>query len=351
MLELIKKHKIRTILVLLLIVFDSFVISLALIKSNKEITTPGGLNKVESVIQIDNGISTAGSFNTIYVYSIDDATLLQTYIASLAPYNEVSDKISSVDLTKDELTQSGKIQKNQSIEGSLICAYNYANKYFDEDIKITYSFIGFIVYYYQVNQTAFQMGDIIYQVKVNETNKIVDYKNPQELAKTLNNIKPKDVIYFLRGEEEIPYEVEKEISSDNMNRFSAYAKYQIVEEETFPKYTLHKGNTLGPSGGLLQTLSVYSQITGIDLTYGKTICGTGTISVDGTVGAIGGISQKITTAIRNDADIFLCPSVHYEEAMETYYKTKGHEKMTVISVSTFEEAVSALMNLGENNDY
>ena len=351
MLELIKKCKIRTILVLLLIVFDSFVISLALIKSDKEITTPGGLNKVESVIQIENGINTAGSFNTIYVYSIDDASILQTYIASLAPYNEVSDKTSSVDLSKEELTQAGKIQKNQSIEGSLICAYNYANKYYDENIQISYSFIGFIVYYYEKNQTSFQMGDIIYQVYVKESDTLVDYKNPKILADSLNNIQVGDVIYFIRGEEKLPYEIKEDISSDNMNRFSAYAKYQIDEEITFPKYTLHKGNTLGPSGGLLQTLSVYSQITGIDLTNGKKICGTGTISVDGSVGRIGGISQKITTAIRNDADIFLCPSAHYEEAMKTYYKTKGHEKMIVISVSTFEEAVSALMKLGESNDY
>ena len=213
MLELIKKHKLRTVLIFLLIIFDSFVISIAFIKCNKDVTTPGGLNKVESIIEIENGLNTTGSFNTIYVYSMNDVSILQSYIASLAPYNEVSDRNTTIDLTRDEQTESGKIQKDQSIEGSLICAYNYANKKYDEKITISYSFIGFIVYYYQINQHTLQIGDIITKVSIKETNTSVDYNDPEKLADALNNIKLGDIIYFVRGEETIPYEIEEEISN------------------------------------------------------------------------------------------------------------------------------------------
>lgn len=351
MLDLIKKHKVKAVLILLLTIFDLVVITLSIVRTDKDVTTPGGLNEVEALIKIDNDFEYSGSFNTIYVYSVEHSSVLQTYIASLANYNEISDSSTDIDLTDKELRESGKIQKEQSIEASLICAYNYANKNFDENINISYEFKGFIVYYYQKEQKNFEIGDIINKVLIKETNEVVDLAEPEKLANAINNIKIGDTIYFLRGNKELSYVLDENLSSSNLNRFAAYAKFAIDEEKTFPKYNLYSANTLGPSGGLLQTLSVYSQITGIDLTKGKKICGTGTISVGGTVGRIGGISQKIVTAIRNDADVFLCPSEHYEEAMETYYKTKGHEKMTVIEVSTFEDAVNALMDLGEKNDY
>ena len=78
------------------------------------------------------------------------------------------------------------------------------------------------------------------------------------------------------------------------------------------------------------------------LTKGRKIAGTGTISVSGRVGAIGGITQKIITAIRNDVDIFLCPKVHEEEAMRAYLNERGHEKMKIYFVETFEDALEVL---------
>ena len=51
----------------------------------------------------------------------------------------------------------------------------------------------------------------------------------------------------------------------------------------------------GPSAGLAFTLGVLDELTPGDLTGGKDIAATGTISADGTVGPIGGIEQKVTT--------------------------------------------------------
>ena len=93
---------------------------------------------------------------------------------------------------------------------------------------------------------------------------------------------------------------------------------------------------------MLQTLSVYSQLSGIDLTGGKKIAGTGTISIGGSVGKIGGIRQKIITAIRNNVDVFICPLAHQKEAVEAYENELHHERMQIIFVETFSEAVAAL---------
>lgn len=106
--------------------------------------------------------------------------------------------------------------------------------------------------------------------------------------------------------------------------------------------------TSGPSGGLMQTLYVYSKVFGKDLTYGRKIAGTGSIDINGNVGEIGGISQKVITAFRNNADCFICPMDNSKEGYATYKSIKGHEKMDFIIVETLSDAISELGRLYEN---
>lgn len=347
MIELIKKHKLLSSLFILVLIFDIFIATMALVPANKDVTTPGGLNEVKAVIEVDTDTTINGSFNTIYVYSLERVSILQSWVASLANYNEVSDSSQTIHLSDEERIKSGQVQKNQSIEASLICAYNHANK-FNSNIKIDYQFIGYIISNYQINNEIFKIGDLITSVYDNSTNQTFDTSNIKELANAINNLSINDKISFIRDNEVKEVTIDKEFSNDNLNRFSCYQKYQINNENTYPSYKLHKSSTLGPSGGLLQTLSIYSKITGKDLTYGKKIVGTGTINVNGVAGIIGGISQKIVTAIHNNADVFLCPTDNYEEAYKTYMMTPGHEKMILLEIKTFAEAISKLGEIYEN---
>ena len=317
----------------------------AIVPSNKDIIAPGGLTKVESLIEVEGDYEISGSFNTIYVYSMERVSVLAAAIASLIDGVDVSDSSSSVNLSDEENILSGQIQKNQSIEASLICAYTEANKV-NSNITIESEFKGYIVYIYQINNEIFEMGDIITAVYDNSSDKTYNSSNMKELANAINNLTINDKIMVVRNGKDKELTVEKEFSNENLNRFACYEKYEI--KSASPAFNLQESTTLGPSGGLLQTLSIYSQITGIDLTYGKKIAGTGTIEVDGTVGPIGGINQKIITAINNNADVFLCPSYHYKDAYETYMKTKNHEKMVLIEVSTFADAVAKLNELYGN---
>ena len=348
MIDLIKKNKLKSSLVLVIIIINLTVAILALIPADKDVTAPGGLNEVKTVIKADTDTNIVGSFNTIYVYSIERVSILQAWIAGLANYNEVSNSSKVFHLTDEENLKAGQIQKNQSIEASLICAYHNANKK-NPNINLEYNFVGFIVRNYQIKNEIFKIGDLIVSIYDNETNKTYGINNPNELKDILNKeLTVNDKITFVRDNEEFEVTVDKEFDYyNNQNMFYCYSKYDIKEESANPSYKLFKSNTLGPSGGLMQTLSVYSEITGFDYTYGRKIAGTGTISVDGTVGKIGGVSQKIVTAIHNNADIFLCPAENYEEALATYLKTPNHEKMILIKVSTFEEAINSLGGLYE----
>jgi len=64
----------------------------------------------------------------------------------------------------------------------------------------------------------------------------------------------------------------------------------------------------GPSAGLMYSVAIVDLLTEGDLTGGHLIAGTGTISPDGSVGQIGGIAEKVVSAIAEGAEYFLAPS-------------------------------------------
>lgn len=93
----------------------------------------------------------------------------------------------------------------------------------------------------------------------------------------------------------------------------------------------------GPSAGSMFALGIVDALTPGDMTGGKDIAGTGTIEIDGQVGAIGGIRQKMAGAQDAGSDYFLAPASNCSEVV-------GHEPrgMEVFAVSTLHEAVGAV---------
>jgi PDZ domain-containing protein len=95
----------------------------------------------------------------------------------------------------------------------------------------------------------------------------------------------------------------------------------------------------GPSAGLIFTLTVYNSLISQDLTGGRRIAGTGTINLDGSVGPIGGVKQKVFAAEAVGATYFLCPVDNYADAVSVARKIK------VVKVATVEQAVDFLRSL------
>lgn len=93
----------------------------------------------------------------------------------------------------------------------------------------------------------------------------------------------------------------------------------------------------GPSAGLIFATGIVDKLTPVDLTDGKAVAGTGTITPDGTVGPIGGIRQKLAGARDDGAELFLMPAQHCAEAQG--YIPDG---LTVVPVSTLSEAIGEL---------
>ncbi len=92
----------------------------------------------------------------------------------------------------------------------------------------------------------------------------------------------------------------------------------------------------GGSGGLMMALAIYDRITPGDLLGGSVVAGTGTITATGTVGAIGGIQEKIAGAQAAGAKVFFVPA---DNCQDTIGVTSS---MTLVKVSTLKEAIAAL---------
>ena len=96
-------------------------------------------------------------------------------------------------------------------------------------------------------------------------------------------------------------------------------------------------NIGGPSAGLMFSLAVVDKLTTGDLNDGKFVAGTGTITGDGKVGPIGGITHKMLAAQEAGATIFLVPADNCEEA-----KTAHDDGLELVKVENLDQAVAAL---------
>ena len=96
------------------------------------------------------------------------------------------------------------------------------------------------------------------------------------------------------------------------------------------------GRIAGPSAGLMFSLALYDRLTPDDLTDGLKIAGTGTINCDGSVGPIGGITQKVAGAERQGAELFIAPVANADEARAVA------DDIEVVAVNTFYDALDYL---------
>lgn len=107
------------------------------------------------------------------------------------------------------------------------------------------------------------------------------------------------------------------------------------------KVNLSSEGIVGPSAGLAFTLGLMQELDRADLTGGRKVAATGTMSIDGSVGDVGGVAQK-TIAVRDaGASAFLVPPQEYKVA-----KAHAGSHLKVFAVSTISQAIHDLESLG-----
>src|SRR5581483_4426540 len=95
---------------------------------------------------------------------------------------------------------------------------------------------------------------------------------------------------------------------------------------------------IGPSGGLVLTLSIIQALSQEDITHGHDSAVTGTMDMQGNVGPVGGIEDKILAA-EGHAEYFLVPKSELEAAQ------KQAKRIKVVEADTIQQALDFLSHL------
>jgi PDZ domain-containing protein len=172
-------------------------------------------------------------------------------------------------------------------------------------------------------------GDLIVRIEGEEVD------SPREASRLLDAVPVDEPI-------ELRVEADGEMHDVRVRRGSCPSSGEpvigIVLVEPFPfEITIESGDVGGPSAGLMWAVGLYDLLTPGDLTGGRTVAGTGSIDLDGNVGPIGGILDKVVAAREANADVMLVPRANFDEV-------RGVEAgdLRLISVGTFDDALEAL---------
>lgn len=335
-------------------------ISISIIPTSYDLITPATLSNVGEVFDFksDDVLYSEEDVNiySVSVYEYYNVSVLTYIFAKLNRFSILEKHNNYVNTSYEYNLSSGTIQKNVSLTNSLVAGYKKAGKTIDTEFK------GFIIHsIYGDGAKYFQIGDIITEVEGIEA-KDEDNLYPGNILLTkygyatqgkysYTNLSLDDTYLFKVIRKGNFITVEAKCFMYNYADISypilgiSYYPYYLINSGTNPSYQIFQPDTTGPSAGLMQSLFVYETLSGEHLSKGIKVCGTGTVTIDGIAGEIGGIKAKIMAASANRVDIFLCPEENYVEAKEQYDKLKT--KMKLVMVTSLDDCINALRNYGE----
>lgn len=170
-------------------------------------------------------------------------------------------------------------------------------------------------------------GDLVVEMETQPVRTVED------IRAILQNHRPGDrvEVIVLRGDRRIPLGFALHSNPDSPDR----AMVGITASTAYP-IEIDSANYGGPSAGMIYTLAIIDLLEDGSLTDGRVVAGTGTIGMDGSVGAIGGIRQKLVAAEAAGADVVLVPRDNYAEA------TTAPVDVEIVAVESISDAVSYL---------
>jgi PDZ domain-containing protein len=308
------------------------------------VTMPGTAQKLEPLVHVENGDKDKGSLMLTTV-RMGRANIASYLLAHVRPYYELYplEAIKEDGETDEEYTLRQLHLMEESKEAAIAVAYKKAKK------PLSYKPRGVYVMSVLPNMPAEQflrVGDRIVRVdgkNINTSEQLIEYIRKKKKGDTV------DVTFSRDGKEKTatlslaPFpQFPKQIGLG----ISLMTDYDIV---TQPPVHIDSEKIGGPSAGLMFSLEIYNQLVKEDITKGHKIAGTGTINMNGEVGPIGGISQKVVAANQAGAEIFFAPNErgakhsNYREAVKTAKKIGT--KMKIVPVDTFDDALRYLEKL------
>lgn len=297
------------------------------------IYTPGSYIDLGTRIDADTDNKTSGTFGMAYV-SVVKASPIFIGISYLNKNWDLisKDKVKYDDETLKDAEKRDKISMEEAVSNAKIAAFKEASGTYNIDD------VHHIITYLDSNDTELKLFDEIKSVDGITINNLEDIRNVVATKKSGTKMN----IEVMRNKKLIT--VSSSVYEIDGRKILGISLTDVYDVTTNPEVEIKiKSNESGPSGGLMMSLSIYNSLVSKDISKGKKIIGTGTIDVNGNVGEIGGVKYKLIGAVKNKADVFLCPKENYEEAVKV--KKDNNYDIKIVAVSTLKEAIEELEKL------
>lgn len=186
-------------------------------------------------------------------------------------------------------------------------------------------------------ESVLELGDTIKAINGTPT------PNVDEIRSQIDGLRPGDTmeVTIVRSGIESTVTVELAEKEDEPGAPMIGVVLGQLTQPPFP-IEIVAGDVGGPSAGMMHTLAIIDNLTEGELTKGHVVAGTGTIRLDGTIGNIGGVRQKVVAAEAAGADYILVPVGNYDTAL-----TAERDSIEIVPVATLDDAISFLEGLEE----
>ena len=298
-----------------------------------EVTQDDGSTQEEDVIQVDGlpTYETSGSLNMLTVSQWGTPSDLPSALQVLQAWIDPTMTVVPLDQAypPGTTTESEAEANSQAMTASQQSAAAAAFTYLGYEVTPHLQVVSV-----QEDSDAngvLESGDVIETINGQQVSTVDEVLAEAEDASAENPL----VIEFQRDGVAHTAEVVPVTGDDEVNRIGV--SVTSIYDDLPADVTITLEDVGGPSAGMMFALGVIDTLTPGELTGGHTISGTGTITADGTVGAIGGIRQKMVAADEAGTELFLAPSENCSDVVGNI-----PDGLTVVSVSTLTDAVDAI---------
>ncbi|MGV0791570.1 YlbL family protein [Mycolicibacterium sp. XJ1819] len=288
------------------------------------------------VVEIDGTYvhPTSGQLNMTTVSQRDGLTLGQAMALWMTGREQLVPRelVYPPDKTRDEIEEANTTDFRQSEDSAEYAALHYL----DYPMAVSVE---------SVNEDGPSAGKLADGDAIDAVNG-TPVANLEEFQALLKDTKPGDTVVLDYRRKDAPAGVATITLGKHPERDQGYLGIGVLDAPWAPfsvEFNLEKIG--GPSAGLIFSLAVVDKLTIGDLNGGKFVAGTGTITGDGKVGPIGGITHKVVAAQEAGADLFLVPADNCAEA-----RTVDSNGLELVKVETLEQAVDALETLSDGGD-
>lgn len=348
-----QKNIISKTLIILFILLEIFLCVISFAKVNVIVDTPGSLSEASATIEIDTN-NNRGHVLTVSVTEFERVSIIKYWLAKRDNRMHVEEIEDDYDSQADYYYSY--YAKRVSMYNAIIYAYREASKV-NPEINLIANYKGLLVAQVAKRaKTTIQADDIITAI---DGKTFANYGEFKEIyQEVVNSHSAGDEIIFkvtriVNNEEQKLERYATLQEDDGRLTFGFYCfDYTVPDSDnSTPKFKIseYAYNSIGNSGGAMMTLSIYNALTNNDIVKDLIVAGTGTIDLDGTVGAIGGIEQKVVRCYISGVDVFFVDSYDYEDAVKACEKF-GYDSSFIVRVEKFSDIIDELNRRGEQHE-